>query len=90
LCVAVVHTWWGWPVSLYFALSLPVAGLVAHYYVQSLGTFVQGMRTTWVLWRAPALTRKLLSLRTDLRLRIEREQQTLPRPTAAGTITEAK
>src|SRR5262249_36198295 len=38
-CVAVVHHFFGWPVSLWYALSLPVTGLIAHYYLRAFRKF---------------------------------------------------
>jgi 1-acyl-sn-glycerol-3-phosphate acyltransferase len=71
LCVWVVHAWFGWPASLWYALSLPLASLVAYYYVRELRRLVASVRNTVVLLRAPIATRRLLALRGELIAEIE-------------------
>jgi hypothetical protein len=71
LCVGVVHAWFGWPASLWYALSLPLASLVAFYYVRELRRLVASVRNTVVLLRAPIATRRLLALRGELIAEIE-------------------
>jgi glycerol-3-phosphate O-acyltransferase/dihydroxyacetone phosphate acyltransferase len=71
LCVGVVHAWFGWPASLWYALSLPLASLVAYYYVRELRRLVASVRNTVVLLRAPIATRRLLALRRELIAEIE-------------------
>jgi 1-acyl-sn-glycerol-3-phosphate acyltransferase len=71
LCVGVVHAWFGWPASLWYALSLPLASLVAYYYVRELRRLVASVRNTVVLLRAPIATRRLLALRGQLIAEIE-------------------
>ena len=66
LCVAVVHAWLGWPASLWYALSLPVASLIAHYYLRELRRLVASLRNTGVLLRAPMAARRLLAVRAEL------------------------
>ncbi|MCX6914950.1 MAG: hypothetical protein NT167_18180, partial [Verrucomicrobia bacterium] len=66
LCVAVVHAWLGWPASLWYALSLPVASLIAHYYLRELRRLVASLRNTGVLLRAPMVARRLLAVRAEL------------------------
>jgi hypothetical protein len=66
LCVAVVHAWLGWPASLWYALSLPVASLIAHYYVRELRRLGASLRNTAVLLRAPMAARRLLAVRAEL------------------------
>ena len=70
-CVGVVHAWFGWPASLWYALSLPLASLVAFYYVRELRRLVASVRNTVVLLRAPIATRRLLALRGELIAEIE-------------------
>lgn len=81
LCYAafavIVHLLFGWPVSLFYALSLPPAGLVAHYYSRELRRFRSGLRTTWLRLRAPHAVRRLLDLRTRLVSEIEAQRQEL-------------
>jgi len=64
--VAIVHSLFGWPVSLWYALSLPPAGLLAHYYLRELRRLAEGVRNTLVLLRAPIAARRLLALRNQL------------------------
>jgi glycerol-3-phosphate O-acyltransferase/dihydroxyacetone phosphate acyltransferase len=75
LCVAVVHAVFGWPVSLWYALSLPVASLIAHYYLRDLRRLAAGVRNTAVLLRAPIAARRLLARRSELVAEIERVQK---------------
>jgi glycerol-3-phosphate O-acyltransferase / dihydroxyacetone phosphate acyltransferase len=69
--VWLVHHFFGWPVSLWYALSLPVAGILSHYYLRELRRLAMGLRNTSVLLRAPLATRKLLALRAGLIAEIE-------------------
>ena len=71
LCVWVVHTWFGWPASLWYALSLPLASLIAYYYMRELRRLVASVRNTVVLLRAPIAARRLLALRGELIAEIE-------------------
>jgi 1-acyl-sn-glycerol-3-phosphate acyltransferase len=71
LCVAVVHSWLGWPASLWYALSLPVASLIAHYYLRELRRLGASVRNTVVLLRAPIAARRLLAVRAELVAEIE-------------------
>jgi len=71
LCVAVVHAWLGWPASLWYALSLPVASLIAHYYLRELRRLGASLRNSAVLLRAPMAARRLLSVRAQLVAEIE-------------------
>ncbi len=71
LCVGVVHIWFGWPASLWYALSLPLASLIAYYYVRELRRLVASVRNTVVLLRAPIATRRLLAMRGELIAEIE-------------------
>jgi hypothetical protein len=71
LCVAGVHAWLGWPASLWYGLSLPVASLVAHYYLRELRRLGASLRNTFVLLRAPIAARRLLTVRAGLVAEIE-------------------
>ncbi len=61
-----VHLFWGWPQSLFYGLSLPVAGLVAHYYVKSAGRLVGSLRGFAVLARMRLSVPRILFLRKSL------------------------
>lgn len=71
LCVAGVHAWLGWPASLWYALSLPVASLIAHYYLRELRRLGASLRNMFVLLRAPMAARRLLAVRAELVAEIE-------------------
>jgi glycerol-3-phosphate O-acyltransferase / dihydroxyacetone phosphate acyltransferase len=71
LCVAVVHCVFGWPVSFWYALSLPVASLVAFYYLRELRRLWASVRNTAVLLRVPMAARRLLGMRRELMAEIE-------------------
>jgi hypothetical protein len=70
VCYAVytaVFQWlFGWPASLWYALSLPVAGLLAHYYLRELRRMWASVHTTIVLLRAPFAAKRLLAMRAEL------------------------
>jgi 1-acyl-sn-glycerol-3-phosphate acyltransferase len=71
LCILGVHIWLGWPVSLWYGLSLPVASLFAHYYLRACQRWVEGLRTAWLLARAPKLRERLVRCRSELIAEIE-------------------
>ena len=56
---------------MWYALSLPVASLVAYYYVRGLRRLGASLRNTVVLLRAPMAARRLLALRGELIAEIE-------------------
>jgi glycerol-3-phosphate O-acyltransferase / dihydroxyacetone phosphate acyltransferase len=64
--VAVFQWLFGWPASLWYACSLPVTGLLAHYYLHELRKLWASVRTTIVLLRAPLAARRLLAMRASL------------------------
>ncbi|HXT39366.1 MAG TPA: hypothetical protein VN887_05030, partial [Candidatus Angelobacter sp.] len=66
LYIGLVHRWLGWPSSLWYALSLPMAGLIAHYYTRELRQFTDALRTTLVLLRAPFVAKRLARLQDEL------------------------
>ncbi len=69
--VLIFHHFFGWPASLWYGLSLPVAGLIAHYYVRRLRQLAGRVRDTFVLLRAPAAARRLRLMRAKLITEIE-------------------
>lgn len=66
LYIGLFQALFGWPLSLYYALSLPVASLAAYYYLREVRRLAGGLRTTLVLLRAPLATRRLLARRAEL------------------------
>jgi hypothetical protein len=85
-CVLGVHWLFGFPVSLWYALSLPVGSLLAHYYWREVRRLAAGLRNLAILLRAPWITRRLLALRNELIREIEAaaSESRKRRVTAAG------
>lgn len=71
LFIGVCHWEFGWPVSLWFGLSLPVTGLIAHYYWRSAKMLGAAVRTSFILLRAPAAAKRLIAMRRSLVAEIE-------------------
>jgi 1-acyl-sn-glycerol-3-phosphate acyltransferase len=69
--VAAFYWLFGWPATLWYALSLPVAGLLAHYYLREIKRLGASVHTTWILWRAPFAAKRLFALRAELITEIE-------------------
>jgi glycerol-3-phosphate O-acyltransferase/dihydroxyacetone phosphate acyltransferase len=76
VCYAIyigVFQWlFGWPASLWYALSLPVTGLLAHYYLREIKKLWTSVRTAMVLVRAPFAAQEMLARRAGLIKEIER------------------
>ena len=72
------HWKFGWPASLWFGLSLPVTGLIAHYYLSAAQKLAASVRTTIVLLRAPSAAKRLFVMRQGLVAEIEVAHQALP------------
>ena len=77
LCIAGCHWIFGWPVSLWFGLSLPAAGLIAHYYLREVRKLASAVRVTFILLRAPFAAKRLVAMRNGLVAEIEAVHQTL-------------
>jgi 1-acyl-sn-glycerol-3-phosphate acyltransferase len=71
LCVLLFHALFGLPAAFWYALSLPVASLIAHYYLRDLRNLASAVRTLIVLVRAPLAARRLVAMREDLVKEIE-------------------
>lgn len=76
--ITIVHAFFGWPTSLWYALSLPVASLVAHYYLRALRRLAASLRCASVLLRAPFAARRLLAWRNELIKEIEAARWQVP------------
>ncbi|MBE0543600.1 MAG: 1-acyl-sn-glycerol-3-phosphate acyltransferase [Verrucomicrobia bacterium] len=76
--VALFHWWIGWPWTVWYALSLPVSGLVAHYYAHGWRRFMAGTRTAALLLRGPFAARQLLARRKTLIAEIEAARWEVP------------
>jgi hypothetical protein len=84
-CILVCHLLLGWPASLWYALSLPPASLLAHYYLRETRRLAASLRNTLVLARAPMSARRLLARRAELIAEIEAVRaEWARRPLAAG------
>jgi 1-acyl-sn-glycerol-3-phosphate acyltransferase len=70
-CILVIHAVFGWPWSLWYALSLPPATLLAFYHLRELRKLKAGIRNTLLLLRAPFAARRLIRLRAELVREIE-------------------
>ena len=64
--IAVFQRLFGWPASLWYALSLPVTGLLAHYYLLEIRRLWASVHTTIVLLRGPFAAKRLLAMRARL------------------------
>ena len=68
---AMADRWFSQPVAVWYALSLPVAGLIGHYYLQEVGRLAAAVRTTAMLLRAPLARKRILRMRARLIREIE-------------------
>jgi glycerol-3-phosphate O-acyltransferase / dihydroxyacetone phosphate acyltransferase len=75
LCVFVFRSFFSWQATVLYACSLPVASLVAHYYLCEASRFAASARAALVLLRAPAAARRLLTWRAELIDLIEAERE---------------
>ena len=71
LFMAGCHWRFGWPISLWFGLSLPVTGLIAHYYLRAGKKLATSVRTSFILVRAPFAAKRLIAMRQGLIVEIE-------------------
>jgi glycerol-3-phosphate O-acyltransferase / dihydroxyacetone phosphate acyltransferase len=71
LYIGTVQAVWGWPVSLWYGLSLPVSGWIAHAYPGLLRRLPIGLRTWIIRVRAPFAAKDLVRRRQELVNEIE-------------------
>jgi glycerol-3-phosphate O-acyltransferase/dihydroxyacetone phosphate acyltransferase len=76
--LTIFYALFGLSASLWYALSLPIASLVAHYYLRGLRRFAASARGAWVLLRAPVTARHLLALRNELIAEIDAARWQVP------------
>jgi glycerol-3-phosphate O-acyltransferase / dihydroxyacetone phosphate acyltransferase len=76
--IAIFQALFGFPTSLWYALSLPVASLIAHYYLRGLRRFTASVRYASIWLRAPSTARHLLALRSRLISEIETARWKVP------------
>ena len=69
--VAVFQWLFGWPASVWYALSLPVTGILAHYYLREMRRLWTAVHTTIILMRAPFAAKRMLAMRAELIAEIE-------------------
>jgi 1-acyl-sn-glycerol-3-phosphate acyltransferase len=69
--ILIFRHFFSWPATLVYALTLPVAGLIAHFYVRELRRLTGGIRDTFVLLRSPTAARRLVAMRGKLIQEIE-------------------
>ena len=69
--VWLAHSWFGWPATFWYALSLPVSGLIAHYYLRELHRLTTALRTAIILARAPLSAKRLARMHSSLVSEIE-------------------
>jgi glycerol-3-phosphate O-acyltransferase / dihydroxyacetone phosphate acyltransferase len=71
LFIFIVQHFFGWPASLWYALSLPVTTMLAFYHLREVRKLKASLRNVVVLLRAPFAARRLLELRRILVAEIE-------------------
>jgi len=90
LFVWLVSRWFGRTVTVWYALSLPVSGLIAHYYVLRLRRFADALRTVAILARAPFAARRLARMHAELLAEIEALREEYSRALHSQSIPPAK
>ena len=63
--------WLGLPVAGWYALGLPVTGLIGHFYFGEIRRLAAALRTSAILLRAPVAKRRVLRIRSALVREIE-------------------
>jgi len=76
--VILFHAFFGLPASFWYALSLPAASLLTHYYLRSLVRIALGARSLWVIFHAPIAARRLRAMREALIAEIEAARWQVP------------
>jgi hypothetical protein len=71
-----LYTWlfhldFGWKWAIWYGLSLPVAGIISHYYLREMRRLSGGVRDVFVLLRRPGSAKRLLAVRAKLIAEIE-------------------
>jgi hypothetical protein len=69
--VILFHHYFGSPATVWYALSIPLTSLFAHYYVQLFRRCVDALRTAFFVIRAPSLSERLKQLAAELIREIE-------------------
>jgi glycerol-3-phosphate O-acyltransferase / dihydroxyacetone phosphate acyltransferase len=82
-CVALFHRFFRWRATVWYAASLPISGIIAHYYYRKLRQLGAGVWDTFTLLRAPGAAKRLLKMRKELIDEIESVQQETRKDTAS-------
>jgi 1-acyl-sn-glycerol-3-phosphate acyltransferase len=69
--VLVFNSLFGWPWSLWYALSLPPTSLLAHYFSRRVRHLAGGVRNALILLQAPLAAKRLATMRINLVAEIE-------------------
>ena len=64
--VFIFHRLFGWPASLWYALSLPPASLLAHYYTRQIRQLAASIRNSFIFLEAPLVASRLVATRNQL------------------------
>ncbi|MBI3885895.1 MAG: 1-acyl-sn-glycerol-3-phosphate acyltransferase [Opitutae bacterium] len=83
---ALGYLWLGWPHAGWYALLLPVTGLIGHYYRLEIGRLFSAARTTVVLFRAPFAKRRILKMRAAALREIEIVRKAYRQTLTAGVV----
>lgn len=67
--------WFGWRLAGVYAVSLPLSGLAAHYYLKHLRRLAASVRAMAILIRAPSAAAKIRTWRDTLVRQIEAERE---------------
>ncbi len=86
-CIFLCRWFFGWRVAFWYGVSLPVASLLAHYYVREMRRFAANLHAAAVLLRAPATARRLMAQRAALLRLIEAERADLAAGVSASPAT---
>jgi glycerol-3-phosphate O-acyltransferase / dihydroxyacetone phosphate acyltransferase len=73
----VFHGYFGWKWAIWYGLSLPVAGIIAHYYLREMRRLTGGVRDVFVLLQRPGAAKRLLAIRAKLIADIEAQRKEL-------------
>lgn len=81
LYIIMFHWVFGWPASFWYALSLPLASLLAFYYLREGRRWLHHLRTLMIFLQAKGLVRRLVKVRDSLIRELEavRCEQKSPR-----------
>jgi len=87
LYVYIVHLCFGWPVSFWYALTLPLASILAHYYLSHLSRLRHAVGNLFIFARAPIASKRLLQTRARLIAEIESVRAEMHQPKTATPIS---